>query len=479
MCRIICLTLAASCLLALGIFWSLSMFTTDGLPNAAVTPEELITPYEPEKLEIATGIPAKPEVPARLEPGQPPVIPTADLANVDFSSLVKGNIQFALDLYNHLGKKDGNVFFSPFSISSALAMAFAGARGKTADQMATILHFKTNPTTFNQAFGSLFFYLQKENKEYSFGTKDFNRPKEQREKEKAQISIANAFWGQKGFPFQKEYCRMIQAFYGGTLEEVDFFSNPEGSRKIINFWVKEKTRDKIPDLLGPRDVTPSTRLVLTNTIYFQAAWAKPFSKDLTKGERFYLSSGEPLLVQMMHKEEPMHYFETEEFQMVQLSYVDLRSSMILLVPRNVDGLFNIENSLTSGKFLDWQKKLRTRGELIQLDMPKIKIPTSYYLANTLIEMGMTLAFSEKADFSGICRHSLSLKEFIHKASLEVSEEGTEAAAATAITFIYPAMDVRISGSIPIRIRVDRPFLFLILDNETKTILFLGRIEDPR
>jgi serpin B len=375
-------------------------------------------------------------------------------AGGDATALVQGNNTFALDLYRELATEKGNLFFSPYSISTALGMTYGGARGDTAAQMATTLHFGLPPERLHPAFGSLI--------------KEINGAGKPR---KYQLQTANRLWGQKDYGFLPEFLKLTETNYGAGLKEVNFAGATEEARKAINAWVEKQTRDKIKELIKPGILTPNTRLVLTNAIYFKAAWMHPFSEKSTVKGDFHVGADKKVTVPLMHGGVRTGYFKGDDFEALNLPYESYDLSMIVLLPK-AGGLADFEKRLTAANVQGWLGKLRTHR--VTVTLPKFKVTAEFMLKPTLSRMGMPLAFdSRKADFSGMTtREKLWISHVIHKAFVDVNEAGTEAAAATAVV-----MEGR-SAPPPATFRADRPFVFLIRDNRTGSILFAGRVTDP-
>jgi len=375
--------------------------------------------------------------------------------------VAKNNNQFALDLYAKLRGGDGNLFFSPYSISTALAMTRAGAHGDTAAEMDKTLHFTLPEVELQPAFGALV-------KEVNGDPTDAKRG--------YQLSTANALWGQKGFPFKTDFLKLVSNNYGAGLNEVDFKNATEQARGVINAWVEKETRDKIKDLLHQGDLTPDTRLVLTNAIYFKGDWASPFKKEQTKEEPFHLSADKKASALLMHQTGEYNYFDGGSFQALELPYSGKNLTMVVLLPKKVDGIADFEKDFTADKLADWVGKLHKQKVIVSL--PKFKTTQRTSLAKTLSEMGMKKAFTAGADFSGMGGDpgDLALSDVIHKAFIDVNEEGTEAAAATAVVGVKSAA-VHVEPPTPV-FRADHPFVFLIRDTRSSSILFLGRLVDP-
>jgi serpin B len=378
-------------------------------------------------------------------------------AAADQKVVVEGDNAFAVALYGQLQKQSGNLFFSPESISTALAMAYAGARGETASEMAKTLHFTLPPAELHPAMGALL--------------RDLNAPQEG-----YQLSVANALWAQHGYSFLDAFLKLLKTDYGAGLNQVDFEGASETARLTINHWVEQKTQDKIKDLLQPGSLKPDTRLVLTNAIYFKGDWQTQFDKTLTKDEDFHLSPAQTKTAPLMHRTGGFNYFNGGSFQVLEIPYKGKDLSMVLLLPNEIGGLSSLEQSLTESNAQQWLRELAPVSKVI-VTLPKFKMTRQFELGATLGAMGMPAAFSGGADFSGMTgKRDFSISEVIHKAYVDVNEEGTEAAAATAITM--RALAMRAPDQPPPVFRADHPFVFLIRDNRSESILFMGRVTDP-
>lgn len=371
-------------------------------------------------------------------------------------TLVDGNTKFAFDLYAKLKEKEGNLFFSPYSISTALAMTYVGARGNTEKQMAEVLHFILKDDSLHSVFAELQTQL--------------NAVQEKREIE---LSIANSIWGQEGYDFLKEFLDIINEYYQGKVKLVDFIEACENARNQINKWVEQKTKDKIKELIKPGILNPLTRLVLVNAIYFKGKWEKEFEKKLTKDTPFWLTPEDTVHCPMMQQKGSFNYCENDSLQILELPYLGDDLSMFVLLPREVDGLNKLENSLTIDNLNKW---MNVSNKEIKVYLPKFKMTSGFSLGKTLYDMRMTDAFIPyKADFSGMNgSKELFISKVIHKAFVDVNEEGTEAAAATAVVMLKA---VAVPKQ-PIVFRADHPFIFLIRDNNSGSVLFLGRLVDP-
>jgi serpin B len=373
----------------------------------------------------------------------------------DAAVLAAGNTAFAADLYARLRADKGNLFVSPFSISTALAMTAAGAKGQTLAEMRKVLHLPENP---HPAFGELLAPM------YSVPP-GLKRPYE--------LSVANALWGQKGFPWRPEFTELTGKFYGAGLNEVDF-AETEAARKIINDWVAAQTKDKIKDLIGSGVLDRETRMVLTNAIYFKSAWQFPFHKGATQTQPFTRADGTKVDAPLMTQTEGFRYAEDESAQVLELPYQKGELSMVIFLPRAADGLAKLEAGLTAERLAGWEKAVKHAE--VRVSLPRFRTEKEFKLAPVLKAMGMTSAFSTAADFSGMTTaERLFIAEVVHKAFVDVHEEGTEAAAATAVEMKRASAPPRE----PKVFRADRPFVYLIRENKTRSVLFMGRLDNPK
>ena len=396
----------------------------------------------------------------------------AEKPDNDTNAVVQGNNDFALELYAQLRDQQGNLFLSPYSISTALAMTYAGARGRTEAEMAMALHFPMTMTARPGAKRSSGLVHNQEQFHTAFGSivKDLNARGQSGAYE---LTVANALWGQQGYGFLTEFLDLIKANYDGNLNEVDFVSFPNAARRKINAWVEERTNGKIKDLIPGGVLGPLTRLVLTNAIYFKGNWASQFKPRNTKDSPFTLADGKKINAPLMNQTAEYKYMQTADFQALELPYVDQELSMIIFLPRKFDALPQFEKTLTTKNLSRWMHKLHKRKVIVSV--PKFKMTKQFGLAGVLGEMGMTDAFSGKADFSGINgKTDLFISAVIHKAYVDVNEEGTEAAAATAVVVGITSVPPQ-----PPVFRADHPFLFLIRDNRSGSILFIGRMMNPK
>jgi serpin B len=383
-----------------------------------------------------------------------------DVSTSEQALLVEGNSAFAFELYQALKGKEGNIFYSPYSISLALAMTYAGARGETAQQMAATLQFMLEQDRLHPAFN----WLDAELASRGEGAQGKNG-------EGFKLNVVNAIWGQKDYEFLPACLDVLAENYGAGLRILDFVTEAEKSRLAINQWVSDQTQGRIKDLIPPGAIDELTRLVLTNAIYFNAAWKYPFDQKVTADGTFYLLDSGQVTVPMMSQTESFGYSEGEGYQAVELPYDGDELSMVILLPAS--GNFQaFEQGLQAQKVSDIIGGLQSKQ--VHLTMPKFEFDSEFSLRDTLTGMGMPDAFSGDADFSGmIGTRELFISDVVHKAFVSVDEAGTEAAAATAV--IMPGSA---SPEPPAEVTIDHPFIFLIRDIETGAILFIGRVLNP-
>jgi serpin B len=404
--------------------------------------------------------------------------PTAPSISADVQTLVQGNNAFALDLASQLRNEKGNLFYSPYSISTALGMTYAGARGETAEQMARVLHFTLDSRRLHPGFAELIRELN-----------GHGLPREY------QLNVAQSLWGDAGLRVRPEFQNLVHTNYGARLRVADFRGQPNVARRQINRWVEQRTNDKIKELLHERDIDELTRMVLVNAIYFKAAWQSPFLANETQKDAVFHAAGKELRTALMRQTGDFRYGEGEGFQVVELRYAGEELSMVVLLPREKYGLGKLEQSLTAAKLTEWLSRMNSRK--VTVELPRFKLQARFDLAMELKAMGMPLAFNpDRADFSameppfsnplgdpfrdtssGYPYHNtrLFISKVIHQAFVDVNEEGTEAAAATAVVLALPAGP---PPETPVVFRADHPFLFLVRDHRTGSILFLGRVADP-
>jgi len=378
-----------------------------------------------------------------------------DPSGPEVAAVVSGNNQFAFDLYAGLaGQEQGNLFFSPYSVSTALAMTYAGARGNTEAQMASALHFSLPQDDLHAAFGDVI--------------GDLNGS----QREGYQLNTANRLWGQQGYGFLPEYLDVTQLNYGAELAQVDFIGATEPTRQTINHWVEEQTQQKIKNLIPSGALSPQTRLVLTNAIYFKSDWKYKFDPDRTQLVPFWTTPDEQVNVSMMHQLNNFKHAALPTFQILELLYTSEDLSMIALLPNERDGLAELEASLTAETLSQSADQMVSKK--VALSIPKFGMTQKFGLSSVLSSLGMSDAFSPTAaDFSGMNGEgNLHISSVLHKAFINLDEEGTEAAAATVVV----VGTTSVGPPIP-QFYADHPFMFFIRDNRTESILFMGRVAD--
>jgi serpin B len=388
-------------------------------------------------------------------------VTSPDVSPGDQALLVEGNSAFAFELYQALKETDGNLFYSPFSISLALAMTYAGARGETEAQMAAVLRFLLDQSTLHPAFNQLDTELAGR-----------GQGAQGKDGEGFRLNVVNAIWGQKDYEFLPPFLDVLAENYGAGLRILDFINAAERSRLTINEWVSQQTEGRIKDLIPPGRIDALVRLVLTNAIYFNAAWKYPFEKQMTANGPFYLIDGGQVNVPMMRQTESFGYTEVEGYQAIELPYDGDELSMVILLPEA--GNFEAFEAGLQSQQVDAIINDLQNTE-VALTMPKFEFDSEFSLKDTLAGMGMPIAFSpDEADFSGMRgNQELFISDVIHKAFLAVDEAGTEAAAATAVIMKNTAVPEP-----PVQVTIDHPFIFLIRDIQTGTILFVGRVLNP-
>lgn len=378
----------------------------------------------------------------------------------DMETLAKGNNEFALALYRQLSAADdGNMFFSPYSLSVALAMTYAGAEGATREQMAKTLNFILEEEDLHAAFNNLAIELARRG--------ESNQGKDE---EGFRLNIINAIWGQIEYAFLDEYLDTLAVNYDAGLRLLDFTADPEACRQAINDWVSQQTEGKIEDLIKKGIISETTRLVLTNAIYFNAAWGIPFKTSSTADGTFYLPDGSTVTVSMMHQTENLNYAEGDSYQAVELKYDGNELSMLIILPE--DGNFEqFKATFDAEKLAAIIDEMRTAN--VTLTMPRFEYESQFSAKDALKAMGMTDAFEMTADFSGIDgTHDLFIEDVVHKAFVSVDEAGTEAAAASAVI-------INVKGVMEqAEVTLDHSFIYLIRDIQTNTILFIGSVVNP-
>lgn len=404
-----------------------------------------------------TGWPIGPVSAGEIVQSETPRVSSPNVAEGDMAELVAGNSAFGFDLYQaERVREQGNLFYSPYSISLALAMTYAGARGLTATEMAQTMHYTLPQDRLHPTFNALDTALISA---------------DEADEEGFQINVANAIWGQQGYIFLPAFLDTLAANYGAGLRTVDYVQQTEAARRTINRWVSDETEERIQDLIPQGALNTLTRLVLTNAVYFNGQWVTPFEKDDTRDETFTLLDGSTVMVPMMHQKESMLYAEGDDYQAVALSYRGADMAMLFILPEA--GRFAMaETEFTPEFLLSLVEGLRPQR--VDLNVPKFSFESSLRLTDILIDMGMAHAF-RGADFSGMTGDAdLFISDVLHKAYVALDEEGTEAAASTAVIMQLSA----VIDEEAVAMNLDHPFLFLIRDNRTGTVLFMGRVLNP-
>jgi len=404
-------------------------------------------------------IPAATQPPSSTYTTPVPGIPASE----SNSDVTLANNRFAADLYRQLAtdpaSSGSNIFFSSFSISSALAITYEGARGTTADEIRSVFHLPANDTARRLGFATTIDHLNQPDTGYT-------------------LKMANALWAEKNYTFLPAYRSTAGTYYSANTTNLDFINQPDTSRLTINRWVEDKTANKIRDLLPTGSIDPMTRLVITNAVYFKGSWVRQFDANKTRDAEFQVAPGKTVTVKMMQRtdEEAVYsYAVTGDLQRLAMPYTHSSGkglSMIVLLPAT-------DNLSAAEQYLDPERlsSLEQSASLQRVDVyiPKFTLETKYQLQPVLSVMGMPAAFSDTADFSGMDgKQDLVISDVIHKAYVDVNEEGTQAAATTAVVVVEAARE---NPKIPV-FRSDHPFVFLIQDNDSGTILFTGRVVNP-
>lgn len=372
-------------------------------------------------------------------------------------SVAQSNNQFAFELYEKLSKEN-NSFFSPYSVTTALAMTYAGAGGTTAREMEKVLHIDPKTTTHRE-IGKLIESINALN-----GTD-------------VKMSVANRLFGAVKFNFKETFLDTLNEFYKAPIECLDFVNKAEASRKHINAWVEEKTNNKIKELLAQGMIKSSTCLVLVNAIYFYGDWAKQFNENNTQTGKFYTDATNSIDTKLMYQLSHYEYAETGSFKAIRVPYKGNKVSMEIYLPHKKDGLTEFEKTLNAREYEKWSKQFKTYK--VSFTLPKFKMTTSFSLEDKLKTMGMTSAFDDQANFRGMVEAgSIKISKVVHKAYIDVSEKGTEAAAATAVIMQVTSSRMDHEFEVIKEFRADHPFFFLIRENQSGTILFMGRMVEP-
>jgi serpin B len=397
----------------------------------------------PAVSELLSGTTAKEDIPVLDDSG-------ATASSVE--ATVEGYNGFSFDLYSRYAADNGNILFSPYSISTALSMTYEGARGETAEEMEAVFGFLEDPSMRLPSVARIYNTLNDADREYALHT-------------------VNALWIQQGYPVLEDYVDAIVDYYGGDVNALDFVSEPDESRITINEWVEDRTYDRIKDLFPSGSIDGNVRLVLTNAIYFKGDWLYEFNEDATSEEEFHVSPTSTVTVDMMSlRDETFNYAETDELQILELPYTGEDVSMLILLPKE-GHLDDVESQLSAERLGEWLELME--GAAVNVYLPRFTFETKYFMMEDLAEMGMPTAFTDAADFSGMnAEDRLFIDKVIHQAFIEVNEKGTEAAAATGVS-------ISLSAAIQEEVFLaDHPFVFLIRDVDTGVIMFMGRVTDP-
>jgi len=401
-------------------------------------------------------------------PNNPPKANDAGSTQQGIQEVVNANNQFAFDLYSKLNKNE-NIFYSPYSISSALAMTYEGAKGQTADEMKSVFHFpKENILRPN--FASIYNSVNKKSKA-------------------CELKTGNALWVQQNYGFLEDYTNRVEKYYGGKASNLDFVKQTEKSRQTINSFIEEQTNNKIKNLIPKGVLDSMTRMVLTNAIYFKGTWEWEFKKSKTSEQDFKITSNNIVKTPMMFmkpEKAKFNYADLEKLQILELPYKGEDISMLILLPKQgenynykTDGVitynYTLEDIELSSKKLNEYKSQMKETKLDAIYLPKFEFDTKYFMKETLSSLGMPTAFDAgNADFSGMTlAEQLFISQVIHQAYVKVDEKGTEAAAATAVV-------MEATAAMPRNVfKADHPFIFIIQEKQTGNILFLGKVIDPR
>lgn len=375
-----------------------------------------------------------------------------------FDNVTDANNYFALELYSKVNSQEKNIFISPYSMSSALTMTYEGAKGETAEEMRKTLHLPEDINKVRSDYLSIYSIINNPEKDYELNT-------------------ANSIWAQKEYPFKQDFFESIKQYYDGEITNLDFIKETEQSRQTINTWVENKTNQRIKNLIPKNKIDSFTRLILTNTIYFKANWSNTFDSDSTRNETFNLDTGEQVETEIMHKTSYYNYAEDNTAQILEMDYINNDISMLVILPKEninaFEGNFNIDKLESL--------KQNMNNQRVSVSFPKFKIEENYKMKDTLKELGMIKPFNPtNADFSGMTNleeslENLYISKVLHKTFIEFSESGTEAAAATAVI-------VGITGIPPVEepkeFKANKPFIYIIQEKSTGTILFIGKLNNP-
>lgn len=364
---------------------------------------------------------------------------------------VQANNTFAFNLHNKIKSRTKNVFFSPYSISTAMAMAYEGSKDTTANEIRAVMGYSSDPTEMRSSYAFL-------HNRYNPETADY------------ELNLANAFWVEQSYPFLVSYVETLKTSYASKANSLDFINDTEASRGTINRWVEENTNNKIVDLMPQGSITGNTRLVLTNAIYFKGNWKHQFDKSKTSVSKFFVSTDAVVNVPMMKQDDAsFNYYSNNDLQALEMLYKGEQLSMLVLLPSDND-ISKLDQYLNTESLSEIRQEMYLKS--IEVFFPKFTFNSDFSLNNTLFEMGIEKAFTKEADFSGMDgTKNLSISSVIHKAFVDVNEEGTEAAAATGISVGVTAIETDV-------FKANHPFVFFIIDRENENILFMGVVNNP-
>lgn len=376
----------------------------------------------------------------------------------EINTIANANNQLAFDLFTEISEKEkGNLFYSPFSVSTALAMTYAGSAGRTEAEMAQVLHFQPNTPSFHQNFGAYLARLAENAK----GNIEFE--------------MANRLWVEKNFKFKDSFFDLVNSAYGASTEKADFINNYEEARKVINEWVAQKTNRRIKDLIPVGVLDENTRMVLVNAIYFKGDWLHPFDSLETRNDVFHVEKGKDVTARFMKQTGYFNYATGEHCKMMRLPYKGDKQSMVVVLPNGIGDMDATEKEIQR---IGFDKLKYSAKQQLNISFPKFKMTMPLALKKYFKELNMLNSFEEEADFSKMdSTKRLYISEIVHKAFVEVDEKGTEAAAATAVVMAVKT-DAALHIPIVIPFVADHPFLYYIVDNETNAILFMGRMCEP-
>lgn len=435
--------MSLSCLLALPAFGC-------GGPKPAAAPQKAVKASEETKNEEKTAVPDEPE------PAPDPAISEGAVAELAMASNA-----FGMDLYDRVRERPGNLVISPASIELALLMMWGGAREQTSAEMAKVLHLESLGADAHAPAGAMLDV--------------WNEPG----RDAYELAVVNRIFVEKTAPVEKGFEDLIKAHYSAGFETQNFIGDPDGSRQYINAYVAKQTKDRIQDLLPERSLDELTRVVLTNAVYFLGKWQHRFDEDATRDAAFFVDGKTEAKVPTMHQGETFSVSGAEGVAVLQMPYVAEELAMVVILPEAKDGLAAVEERMIGGEYQQWIDGLRPQKIDVAIPRFRLEMTKSLVLEDTLSEMGMPIAFTENADFRDMAdppnpADRLQISNVYHKAFVEVDEAGTEAAAATAVV-----MQTRGAAAPPQHFEADHPFLFVIRDLRNGTILFLGRVTDPR